>query len=180
MLNYKTAIAAAMAFAFAVQANAENNNVEIMLADDLGDTRGYCLDVAGGQGKNAPVKNGLQAHTCYHYKGEILEDQGFDQTLIKKGTFFIPYFDVCMSVPSVETGAAITLSKCGDTDTQKFALNSNGQLASQANPELCITVSSTQEKQGRGGSPVHVMRPVSLQACDDSNKTYQTWTIHSL
>ncbi|WP_298815401.1 ricin-type beta-trefoil lectin domain protein [uncultured Roseibium sp.] len=164
----------------ALPAQSAGNLVEVQLTDRLDDARGYCLDIAGGRGKNAPLDKGLQAHTCYNYTGDILEDQGFDEELIGKGEFRIPYFDVCMTVPSVETGAPIMLDQCGDTDTQKFTLNDNGQLVAQADPKLCVTVSSTEKREGRGGSPIHVMRPLSLQPCEEARKSYQSWTLFEL
>ena len=147
------------------------------MVDKLDEPRGYCLDIAGGKGKRAPLDRGLQAHTCYNYTGGILEDQGFDAALISKGQFRIIYFNVCMAVPSIKKGAAISLGAC--VDTQKFALTTDGRLVAMANPELCVTVSNTQKREGRGGSPVHVMRPLSLQPCDDAKKAYQTWSLHS-
>ncbi|MGB1012247.1 MAG: ricin-type beta-trefoil lectin domain protein [Thiolinea sp.] len=154
--------------------------VEVMLTDKLDEDRGYCLDIAGGKGKNAPLDRGLQAHTCYHYTGSILEDQGFDAAQIEDGQFRITYFDRCMSVPSSTAGAAITLGECDNGELQKFTLTPQGQLITQANPELCVTVDGTRKREGRGGSPVHVMRPLSLQPCADANKTYQTWSLNSL
>jgi hypothetical protein len=163
--------------ALAVPAQSAENLVEVQLADRLDDARGYCLDIAGGRGKNAPLDRGLQAHTCDSYTGGILEDQGFDEALIEKGQFYIPYFDVCMEVPSVAVGAPITLGSCAGRDTQKFTLKDNGQLIIQTDPKLCVTVNSTEKREGRGGSPIHVMRPLTLQPCDEANKTYQTWSL---
>ncbi len=163
-----------------VPASASEKLVEIMLSDKLDDARGYCLDIAGGKGKRAPLDKGLQAHTCYNYTGSILEDQGFVEAEIVKAQFRIAYFDVCMAVPSISAGAPVSLAKCNGTDKQNFELKSNGNLVTKIDPELCVTVSSTEQKKGRGGSPVHVMRPLSLQACDASNKTYQTWQTNSL
>lgn len=162
------------------RANGPEEIVEVMLSSNLDEARGYCLDIAGGKGANAPLDKGLQAHTCYHYTGGILEDQGFDAALISEGQFRIPFFDVCMSVSSLEVGSAISLGKCSDVGMQKFKLKSNGQLVAQTAPELCVTVSSTEKKEGRGGSPIHVMRPLSLQLCDDTKQTYQTWSLHKL
>lgn len=154
--------------------------VEVMLADKLDEARGYCLDIAGGKGKRAPLDKGLQAHTCYNYTGGILEDQGFSAALIDKDQFRIPYFNVCMSVPSIAKGQGISITACDNTDNQKFKLKSNGQLVTKANPNLCVTVNSEKKKEGRGGSPVHVMRPLSLQPCDNAKKAYQTWKLNSL
>ncbi|RBP79027.1 hypothetical protein EBI01_16435 [Marinomonas rhizomae] len=165
---------------FLVYANAASETVEVMLADNLDDTRGYCIDVAGGQGATASLDKGLQAHTCYHYTGTILEDQGFDRLSIDQDKFYLSYFDVCMSVSSLEAGESVGLAQCANQDTQKFELTDSGKIASKANPKLCLTVSSTDKKEGRGGSPVHVMRSLSLQSCETSADKYQTWSMHSL
>jgi len=154
--------------------------VEIKLVDEIDESRGYCLDIAGGRGKDAPLDKGLQAHTCYDYTGGLLEDQSFDAQLLKQGQFSIPYFNVCMSATSLQINAAIELASCNKADTQLFALQDNGRLTAQADPSLCVTVSHSEKKNGRGATPVHVMRPLSLQACSDDQKAYQTWTTFSL
>lgn len=154
--------------------------VEVRLISDIDEGRGYCLDIAGGRGTDAPLDKGLQAHTCYDYTGGLLEDQSFDLALIEQGQFKIPYFDVCMSAEAIAINSAILLAPCENTDTQMFSLESNGNLIVQASPELCVTASSTEKREGRGGTPIHVMRPLSLQACSDDNSAYQAWTIFSL
>lgn len=154
--------------------------VEVMLSSKLDDERGYCLDIAGGQGANAPLDHGLQAHTCYHYTGGILEDQGFTTQRLNQGEFHIAYFDVCMAASSMAEGANLALAKCDQSQEQQFLLQSNGQLVSQTMPSLCVTVSSTEKREGRGGSPVHVMRSIALESCDDSKKEYQTWSLNTL
>lgn len=159
---------------------ADSGAVEIRLLDDVDEPRGYCLDIAGGRGTDAPPDRGLQAHTCYDYTGSLLEDQSFDAALVEKGQFRIPYFDVCMTVASIEIGSAITLAPCAGSDDQKFSLQADGRLSVQSKPELCVTVSSTSKREGRGGTPVHVMRPLSLQPCADESAAYQSWTIHGL
>jgi len=154
--------------------------VEVKLVDRIDESRGYCLDIAGGRGKDAPLDKGLQAHTCYDYTGSLLEDQSFDAQLLKQGQFSIPYFDVCMSASSLQINATIELASCNKQDTQAFLLQDNGQLTVQAHPNLCVTVSRTEKRNGRGSTPVHVMRPLSLQTCSDDKKTYQTWSTFSL
>lgn len=157
-----------------------NKLVEVMLVSKADEARGYCLDIAGGKGANAPLDKGLQAHTCYNYTGNILEDQGFDAAQISKGQFRISYFDVCMTAVSPKQGSSLSLEKCNQSEAQKFSLKSNGQLVTQTSPELCVTVNSTKKKEGRGGTPVHVMRPLSLESCDDSRDTYQKWSLNEL
>jgi len=191
MKNTKIFSMAIMLFLFLVACeNGTNNNisesissdnvVEVMLVSKSEETRGYCLDIAGGKGNTAPLDKGLQAHTCYSYTGNILEDQGFNSAFISKGEFKISYFDVCMSASSFTQGATLLLAKCDQSDAQKFTLKTNGQLVSQMSPELCVTVNNTQKKEGRGGSPVHVMRPISLEPCEDSKHIYQQWLINEI
>lgn len=161
-------------------AHAADELVEIRLIDDIDESRGYCLDIAGGRGTDAPVERGLQAHTCYDYTGGLLEDQSFDATLIGDGQFKIPYFDVCMSASAVEPNADLMLEECDESASQNFVLQDNGQLVLAADPTLCVTASSTEKREGRGATPVHVMRPLSLQACSDEASAYQAWTVFTL
>ena len=45
-------------------------DVEVTLKDNLdGNLNGYCLDIKGG-GPNIDPSEGLQAHTCYSYRGD--------------------------------------------------------------------------------------------------------------
>ena len=160
--------------------HAHEELVEIRLIDNVDEPRGYCLDIAGGRGRNAPLNRGLQAHTCYDYTGGLLEDQSFDAAQIAQGQFRIPYFDVCMSVLPVDIGSSVTLAPCDNTEAQTFSLQPNGQLTPKARMDLCVTVSRSDKREGRGGTPVHVMRPLSLQSCSDEQFAYQAWTVFSL
>ena len=154
--------------------------VEVMLKDPLDDKRGYCLDIAGGKGKRAPVDRGLQAHTCYNYTGVILEDQGFDAMQLADGQFRITYFDTCMEASEISKDGKLMLGKCDNSEKQQFALTEAGQLAPKADSKLCVTVDKANKREGRGGKPVHVMRPVTLQPCSDNENTYQSWVTNSL
>jgi hypothetical protein len=57
-LNLSTAIIVAMPLY--LQAATTANIVEIVLSNTLDEDRGYCLDIAGGQGGNAPLDKGLK------------------------------------------------------------------------------------------------------------------------
>jgi len=181
MINKKRlALAAILPLFFTACQASSDNLVEVMLVSTIDESRGYCLDIAGGKGARAPIDKGLQAHTCYNYTGEILEDQGFVPELINQGQFKISYFDVCMSASSLTQGASLDLAKCDQSQEQLFSLKSNGHLIVQKEPELCVTVNGTKKKEGRGGSPVHVMRPLSLELCNDAKADYQKWSVKKL
>lgn len=157
-----------------------NSDVEIRLADTIDEDRGYCFDIAGGKGEQADPANGLQAHTCYDYTGELLVDQTFDAALLDSGQFKISHFDVCMTASADAQGASLGLNDCDETTLQQFTFASNGQITLASDPSLCVTVNSTEKKEGRGATPVHVMRPITLEACDAANSTYQKWEKFSL
>ena len=164
----------------AAESTTEQKLVEVRLVDTIDEDRGYCLDIAGGKGADAPLDKGMQAHTCYDYTGGLLEDQSFDDALLKEGQFKIVYFDICMTASAVENDASIALASCDSSaDTQQFSLEENGHLVMKAKPELCVTVNATEKREGRGATPVHVMRPLSLQACSEDNAKYQTWSLFS-
>ena len=59
-------------------------------------------------------------------------------------------------------------------------LKPNGYLITEKSPDLCVTVNSMEKKEGHGGALVHVMRPLSLELCDDSKSLYQTWLLNEL
>ena len=62
-------------------------DVEVTLQDGLdGNLNGYCLDIRGG-GRNIDPSQGLQAHTCYSYRGDLGSDQAFDPEGIPRGEF---------------------------------------------------------------------------------------------
>jgi len=164
----------------ATAAQAAGDVVEIRLVDDVDEPRGYCLDIAGGRGPGAKVERGLQAHTCYDYSGTLLVDQAFDTPLLEQGTFRIPHFDVCMTAASSDVGAPLMLAPCEATDSQRFSLEPSGALILTADPTLCVTVSDSEKRSGRGGEPVHVMRPVSLQVCRAEASRFQTWSLFAL
>jgi hypothetical protein len=151
-----------------------NDSVEIYLLNQLDDPRGYCIDIRGYKLK-AKINRGLQAHTCYSYQGEISVDQGFDSFKLTKNQFFMPSFDVCMKASSIIASANLKLGKCDYSKLQKFEWSNKGKIHPISNKKLCLTVNQGQSKQGGGGTPVHLMRNLSLELCTNSLKPFQIW-----
>ena len=75
--------------------------VEVVIADHLDDSRGFCIYIVGYKQRAKPHRGlrGLQAHSCYSYQGKIAVDQGFDAALISKGKFRMNGFDLWMTAP---------------------------------------------------------------------------------
>ncbi|MHC5112572.1 MAG: hypothetical protein ACYTHJ_22150, partial [Planctomycetota bacterium] len=91
-------------------------DVEVSLKDKLdGNLNGYCLDIKGG-GQNIDPSRGLQAHTCYSYRGDLGTDQAFDPEGIARGEFHVVAFDVCATMESVEEGTEVSLSACDGSE----------------------------------------------------------------
>ena len=153
-----------------------DDNVEVYLLNQLDDSRGFCIDVRGHKFK-AQINKGLQAHTCYSYQGEISPDQGFSSSKLTKYQFILPSFNVCMEASSLTPSANLRLKKCDRNNLQNFELSSENKIRLIGNRKLCLTVDQGQSKKGGGGSPVHLMRNLSLELCADSLNPYQAWGI---
>ena len=150
--------------------------VEIQLIDKLDETRSYCIDIKGYKGR-AKVYQGLQAHTCYSYQGQLGVDQAFDKGLIQFGKFYMPAFEVCMEAKSNKEGASLTLKDCNNTAVQKFDFTWENQIKVSGKHNLCVAVKSEKSKQGGGGTPVHLIRSLQLQSCSLANLKYSAWKI---
>lgn len=148
--------------------------VEIYLTNQLDDERGFCVDIKGHKTR-AKIDRGLQAHTCYSYQGSISVDQGFDATELTKNKFFLPAFDVCMEAASSNGPTNLRLSPCRDEKLQGFEFQKAGTITPTRNRGLCLTVAGGNSRKGGGGSPVHLMRNLSLQPCGGSLSHLQRW-----
>ena len=148
--------------------------VEIYLVDSLDEPRGFCLDIKGYK-ESADIKKGLQAHTCYSYQGSIAIDQGFSFDRINIGEFYMPGFDVCLEAENMNPSSSIKLESCLKSDLQKFILGINGNIFLENNKNLCLSISSENSRVGGGGSPVHLIRDLTLKNCDSNQTKFQTW-----
>ena len=148
--------------------------VEIYLVDSLDEPRGFCLDIKGYK-ESADTKKGLQAHTCYSYQGSIAIDQGFSFDRINIGEFYMPGFDVCLEAENMNPSSSIKLESCLKSDLQKFVLSINGNIFLENSKNLCLTISSENSRVGGGGSPVHLIRDLTLKNCDLNLTKFQTW-----
>ena len=153
-----------------------DDNVEIYLLNQLDDSRGFCIDIRGHKLK-AKIDKGLQAHTCYSYQGKISPDQGFDSLKLTKNQFFLPSFNVCMEASSPKASSNLKLGKCDRNKLQNFEWSNKNEIRLISNRKLCLTVDQGQSKKGGGGTPVHLMRNLSLELCNKSLNSYQAWGV---
>ena len=148
--------------------------VEIKLLNDLDDKRGFCIDIKGYKFR-AKIKRGIQAHTCYSYQGEIAVDQGLDTKKLKQRQLFFPNFNVCVHPTLYKNRLILNLMKC--TETEIFIFGEDNTIRLKNNTNLCLTVGKEPSRKGGGGSPIHLMRNVSMQKCNIQSFIYQTWGI---
>ncbi len=149
--------------------------VEIYLLKPLNDSRGYCIDILGSK-SNADINKRLQSHTCYSYQGEVSVDQGFDYYKINDNEFYIPFFKVCMETEKIEKSSRLVLNNCDKNQKQKFVFQVDGKIQPLSNLNLCLTISEN-FREGGGGNPVHLIRDLSLQICEDKFLSQQKWGI---
>ena len=159
-------------FLFAV--GAFSADVEVTLKDRLdGNLNGYCLDIRGG-GRNIDPSQGLQAHTCYSYRGDLGTDQAFDPELISGGEFKVIAFDVCATMGGTEAGAEVALSACDGSELQQFDLAANGSISPKSAPSMCLTAGN-ETTFGMGGTSPHQIKTLTLQQCSATLAAYQEW-----
>lgn len=153
--------------------------VEIYSLNQMDENRGFCIDIRGHKSK-ARINRGLQAHTCYSYQGEVAVDQGFDSSKLMKNQFYLPAFNVCMEAASVIPSASLQLSKCRDGQLQRFEWDKEGKIHPMDYENLCLTVTQGESRKGGGGSPVHLIRNLSLETCSDALKPFQRWGMRTV
>ena len=151
--------------------------VEVYLLNNLNDTRGFCIDMTGYK-TNADVNKALQTHSCYSYQGSVSVDQGFDVSKISNGEFSLPFFNVCMEVENTESSSGLILRGCDKSPKQQFVFEDDGKIKPVNDLSLCLTASGDY-REGGGGSPVHLIRDLSMSACDESLSTRQSWGFRS-
>lgn len=171
MTRHSLASAALAVFLFAGTAQAET--VEIYLTDMLDNIQnGYCLDISGGQGADADPDNGLQGHTCYSPSGEIFVDQGFDSERFADGALYMPEFDVCAEVSSLEAAAVVDLAERDGSESQSFVFSGEGTISPAAASGMCLTLGKGIRT---GRSDTNQIKDLTLEDCADNRAAYQTW-----
>ena len=151
--------------------------LEVKLLNNLDDKRGFCIDIKGHKFR-AKISRGVQAHTCYSYQGEIAVDQGLDANKLKQKKLFFSYFDVCVHPTSSNNPLNLNLIKC--RKTQEFVFIEDNTIRLKNNKNLCLTVAKGNSRNGGGGSPLHLIRNLSLQTCNEQKSIYKTWGIRGL
>lgn len=150
-------------------------DVEVTLKDRLdGNLNGYCLDIRGG-GRNIDPSQGLQAHTCYSYRGDLGSDQAFNPEDVTRGEFRIYQFDVCATMEGTEADAEVALTACDGSELQKFEFTANGYISPEGAPGMCLTAGMG-TTFGMGGVSPHQIKSLTLQTCGGDLTAYQEWT----
>ncbi len=150
--------------------------VEVTLVDKLDESRGFCLDTLGFQHEARP-EEGLQTHSCYSYQGQLGVDQAFDADGIPGNAFRLIEFDLCMTATGLSAGSEFALEPCDGSDSQRFEHRSNGKIMSLAAPGNCVTAGEGPSRHGGGGTPVHLIRDLTLEVCDGSRDDRQQWRL---
>ena len=82
-----------------------------------------------------------------------------------------------MEASSLTPSANLRLRKCDHNKLQNFKWSHENKIHLIGNRKLCLTIDQGQSKKGGGGSPVHLMRNLSLELCNESLNSYQTWSV---
>ena len=85
-----------------------------------------------------------------------------------------------METASATVSANLRLSHCRNRKFQEFELDEKGRIHLITNLKLCLTVAQGQSKKGGGGSPVHLMRNLTLELCSDTLNHFQIWDVRKI
>ena len=154
--------------------------VEVKLIAPIEEDRGWCLDLRGGQNSGEPI-GGLHGHTCYTYNGNgVTSDQAFVMENIHEQNEFrlVDFNDKCMTLYEPKDGSFISMETCDGREAQDFMLNETGQIIPEMMPDLCLTINPV-ALPGGGGNPVHIMRDVSFDLCDNNINERQLWELRA-
>lgn len=153
------------------------DRVEITLIDKLdGVTSSYCIDVAGGN-QDIDITRGLQAHTCYSYRGTLGTDQTFLTSKLADNILYMPDFDVCAMLASLSSGASVGLADCDGSELQALAFSEIGTISPISASNMCLTA-GTESRFGR--SDVHQIKALTLEACSPELGPYQQWDVRGI
>lgn len=156
---------------------AQAENVEIFLLELLDNTQnGYCIDIARAQGDKANPEDGLQGHTCYSPKGELMVDQIFDTEKFTDSILYMPKFDVCAEISSVDSGSSIGLAACDGSVEQSFQFSGEGVINPTSATDMCLTVA---EDTRTGRSDVNQIKVLTLETCEDDKASFQLWSVRT-
>ena len=172
-------LASGLCVFFAINVNAQTP-VEVKLIAPIEEARGWCLDLRGGQNNGAPI-GGLHGHTCYTYNGNgPTADQAFVMENVQDQNEFrmVAFNDLCMTLYEPKDGSFISIETCDDRNAQNFTMNEAGQITPDMMPELCLTLYSV-VVPGGGGNPLHIMRDVGFDACDNNISERQAWELRA-
>jgi len=157
-----------------LSAAASAADVEVVLKDKLdGNLNGYCFDIKGG-GQNVDPSRGLQAHTCYSYRGAIGTDQAMDAEGAANGVFNLPAFNVCATMAGTDAGTELSLTACDGSDAQQFDVADSGTISPSTTPGMCLTAGE-ETAMGRGGTSPHQIKTLTLQECSADRAAAQQW-----
>lgn len=149
-------------------------SVEVVLKDRLdGDLSEYCFDIVGG-GRNINPADGLQAHTCYSYRGALGSDQATDPALFAGGIIKISAFDVCAVATNPKAGDKLALTACDGSDAQTFDIDAQGHIRPSGDPSLCMTAGESTVR-GRNGTSPHQIKTLTMENCNADKAAYQQW-----
>lgn len=138
---------------------------------DLGDPRGFCLDIPGF-GPRIQIDAPISAHSCkYSLPGfdvdEILELSDEKLRLVN--------FDRCLSPNSIQAGSDINSVDCSTAQNWRF--HTDGRVTPTTATDHCLTLSAGRAyvNSSIGTLPPYSSRRVNLELCSNEASYRQRW-----
>ena len=143
-------------------------------ADNLEDSRGYCLDIPGfgpRLRKDAPIST----HSCKYSLPGFWVDELFELT--DSLQLRLPEYDLCLSAEALEAGSHINTVACEDSAAHAWVVNADGRVTPEGAPALCVTLAAQKVyvNSALGNITPYSSRSVSLEDCSSNRQYYQRW-----
>lgn len=141
-----------------------------MLQDQLDAPKRYCLDLEGYAfitDTSAPVI----VHSC---KEGFFKDGTWKVDFPERGQIYLPEYELCAAVESLEEGTNVVLRNCSDSTFVYFNFRDDGkvEVRSDSQDKYCLAVGETSRPTGN-----NLRRETRIVKCSGSDEKYTQWIL---
>ncbi|MFG2745101.1 hypothetical protein ACGFY0_34200 [Streptomyces chartreusis] len=173
---------------------AEDDEILVQLAAQMGEPRHYCLDIPGYP-SSGDIDNHreaawpLEAHTCktgLPESGVITMDQRISRSALTAdpGRILYTRLDACLELASIGTQAEVredasaVVEDCTGDAAQQVTMTRSGKIKPTLDPSKCLTIGKEAFEAGNRapGEPWY-RRALTLSTCTETDARRQTWKI---
>ena len=157
---------------FGMSLQAASQSTFLRSLNELGDPRGFCLDIPGfgaGMQLDAPITT----HTCKYSLPGFDVDEIFEHA---DGKLRLVNYDRCLAAAPMAAGRAdVNSIDCGDA--HEWQVHADGRVTPSSDSSQCLTLAAERVfvNTSIGTVPPYSSRAVSLEPCMADASSRQSW-----